>query len=473
MQRRALWLAAVVVCAPRLADGATYLVGPGRSYPDLQAVAERLEPGDRVEVDGGVTYPGGAAFRAPGAKDAKISIVGVRAGGRRPVLQGGVSTLEAGASHYVFEGLELQGGSSRCFFHHADDITVRDTVIHDCPRHGVLGADDDAGSLTLAYVEVYRAGHGEGAHPIYVTTDEEAYPQAVFHMEHCYVHDALGGNDVKSRAGRNEIYSNWLDGALYHELELIGPDGAGRKLRREDSDVVGNVIRKRGSGSAIRVGGDGTGESNGRYRFVNNTIEIAREARVAFRLFNGLESIVMHNNVIVRAGGGPVRVLLEEDVRWATGRRRIAGTNNWIPTGSTGVPSSWQSTLAGRAPGFVSEQEPRPGPGSPLIGAGAVAPVEPPGFELATPLPTPREEPPPGALERVGTATLRLGAAVDIGALQHHPTASSSAPPAPCSRSGCGCRGAARSSGPAPAAAWLCARLARRRKACQDRRRAA
>ena len=40
-----------------------------------------------------------------------------------------------------------------------------------------------------------------------------------------------GGNAVKSRAQRNEIYYNWIEGAVYHELELIGPDPAGRQRR--------------------------------------------------------------------------------------------------------------------------------------------------------------------------------------------------------------------------------------------------
>ena len=68
-------------------------------------------------------------------------------------------------------------------------------------------------------------------------------------MQHCYVHDGNGGNNVKSRAERNEIYYNWIEGAVYHELELIGPDrraaaGWSEDLAREDSDVVGNVLRK-------------------------------------------------------------------------------------------------------------------------------------------------------------------------------------------------------------------------------------
>ena len=166
-----LVLALAVLVAPSVAAAATYEVGPGRTYRDLQAVARLLRPGDRVEVDGGATYPGGLIFREPGTAAAKITIVGRRVHGLRPVIAGGVTTVEMRGDHYVLEGFEITGGSSRCLYHHADDITVRDSVVHDCPGHGVLGADADAGSLTLSYVEVYRAGRGDSAHPIYVATD--------------------------------------------------------------------------------------------------------------------------------------------------------------------------------------------------------------------------------------------------------------------------------------------------------------
>jgi hypothetical protein len=398
------------------AGAATYAVGPGRRFVDLQAVAPLLRPGDRVEVDGGATYPGGVVFRESGTRGAPITVVGRRAGERRPILAGGTTTLEIRGDHFVLEGFEITGGASRCLFHHADDVLVRDVVIRDCPRHGVLSADEGSGSLTLAYVEVTRAGHGDTAHPIYVATDEETFPGSVFRMEHCFVHDGAGGNNVKSRAERNEIYENWIEGARYHEIELVGPDGAERKRAREDSDVVGNVIEKTGPGWAVRVGGDGSGETLGRYRFVNNTVVLAPAASGAFRLFDGLESIEMDNNVILREGGGPVRVLVEQDVRWAAGRRVVSGSSNWVPVGSSGVPPEWSRTLRGADPGLVSARDPRPLAWSPLIGAGTLDPHGPPRFELPAPLASPRQLPPPRALERVGTAAQRLRGGADIGA---------------------------------------------------------
>ncbi|MCZ7679294.1 MAG: hypothetical protein M5U28_11265 [Sandaracinaceae bacterium] len=72
--------------------------------------------------------------------------------------------------------------------------------------------------MLLERVEVHHCGGGDRDHQIYMATDEVAYPGSVFRMQHCWVHDANSGNNVKSRAERNEIYSNWIEGAYYHEL---------------------------------------------------------------------------------------------------------------------------------------------------------------------------------------------------------------------------------------------------------------
>lgn len=422
-------LAGEAVCA----RAATYQVGPTRTYKKLQDVAPLLAPGDLVEVDGNATYPGDLIFTVPGTAASKITIRGLRVNGLRPVISGGTNTVEFRLSnHYVFEGFDVTGGSFRGIYHHADDITVRDTVVHDCPAHGILGADTDSGSLTLEYVEVYHCGNGTGQHPVYMATDEFKYPGSVFRMQYCYLHDQNGGNNIKSRAERNEIYYNWVSGGFYGEIELIGPDPKGNKqvstdTKREDSDVVGNVFRHlptQGSRMA-RVGSDGTGESKGRYRFVNNTF-ILRQGQVspAIEIFEGIESLEVHNNVFYRPGNEPIdKVVLETRVRWVAGRVDV-GTNNWLPTGSALIPTGWTNNVSGTNPNFVnlSALDLRPAVGSALIGAGNNAPASPAGHPFINPLWPPAFHPPMHTLLAPGTAQARpADGLIDIGAYEYAP----------------------------------------------------
>ncbi len=430
-----LVLLAGAVAAPLGAT--TYQVGPSRPYATLQEVADLLQPGDVVEVDGGVTYPGGAVFTEPGTEAQPITIRGVTVDGDRPVLSGGTNTVAfqtpwpyspPGADHYVLEGFEITGGSARCIFHQAGDLVVRDTVVHDCPDHGILGADAGSGSLTLERVEVFNCGDGTSRHQIYVATDEVNRPGSVFRMRHCHVHDATGGNNVKSRAERNEIHFNWIEGALYHELELIGPDTGGAPagwspdLAREDSDVVGNVLWKKGANASfyvVRVGGDGTGETDGRYRFVNNTFVCGSSA--AFRVFDGIESLEMHNNVFFRIGAGAVDLIRTAEADWSSGSEQISGASNWVEVGSTNVPAQWTGTLSGADPGLVDlgSDDPRPTAASPLVDQGAMSPASPPGYPFPGGLFPPTDHPPlAGAMDTVRPRPL-VGTGIDVGAFEH------------------------------------------------------
>jgi hypothetical protein len=272
---------------------------------------------------------------------------------------------------------------------------------------------------------------------LYLTSNEALYPNAVFRLQHSYLHDALGGNMVKSRAARNEIYYNWIDTGYYRELELIGPDW--RPIQAPaHADIVGNVIVKRsnpsGAGYAnVRVGHDQRDDENlglgsrGRYRFVNNTFILPPQFTApAIQTFERLESIEMHNNVFYRPGGGAVRVLLESNPTvWTTGSRRVGGTYNWVPSANTSAdtPAEWNAstTRTGSDPGFAdaANHDYRPSPSSPLIDAGSPgAPSTPNVTSFPGPLWPPLSVPPLHTATTSATSRPAVGT-MDIGAYEH------------------------------------------------------
>ncbi|MBK7428195.1 MAG: hypothetical protein IPI60_14845 [Saprospiraceae bacterium] len=427
----------LIICTTLSA--ALYQVGPGKPYANLQAVTGLLNPGDIVEVDGDETYPGGVVFNRPGAPGNKIIIRGIRINNQRPIISGAVNTVTFatpfpynnpnGGHHYIFEGFEITAGSFRGIFHQAKDLTIRDCYVHDCPAHGILGADQGAGSLLLEYTEVTKCGSGTSQHQVYMATDQINNPGSVFRMQFCYIHEATGGNNVKSRAERNEIYFNWVEGAFYHELELIGADfnadGGNPQLAREDSDVVGNVLIKRSTlagneinFSVTRIGGDGTGASHGRYRFVNNTIICGTGA--VFRIFDQLQSAEFHNNVLYNPSGVP-RFKRTVEAIWIEGMEIIAGQNNWLETGILEVPAGISGTIFGSDPGFqdLNNNILIPIAGSPLINSGNLPTSSPAGFPFPNPLPSPTHHPPSGTWMSPEENTPRfIVNIIDIGAFE-------------------------------------------------------
>ena len=258
-------------------------------------------------------------------------------------------------------------------------------------------------------------------HQIYMATDETAHPKSVFRMQHCYVHDANGGNNVKSRAERNEIYYNWIEGAQYHELELIGPDGQTEALAREDSDVVGNVLVKTATTFVARFGGDGTGQTHGRYRFVNNTVVTQPGGSAVFRLFDGIESVEMHNNVFWATGSGTVNLVRMVEATWKSGSAVIGGSANWYETGSTNAPSQWTGSLNGANPGFIdaTTSDLRLTAGSPAIDKGGTT-ASPNGYAFPSPLGAPGYHPPLHTVMASGSAPPRPSVgAIDLGAFEY------------------------------------------------------
>ncbi len=404
---------------------ATFLVGPGRPHTTLNQLfddaAIDLNGGDLVLVDYAEYNGGNIILRSNdgGAPGNRLTIRGVRdAQGRRPVLRGGTNTIEFRlANHVVFEGFEVTGtgdtqtGTFRCIYHHSHDVVIRDVLVRDCPRNGVLGADTDSGSLTIEFSEIRNAGSRDFNHAIYMSTDQVVYPGSVFRLQYSHVHDSRfddnvnGGNLIKSRAERNEIYYNWLEDAFQHELELIGPDPDGvasswtQSLVREDSDVVGNVIvHTSATPFVIRVGGDGTsgtGDTLGRYRFVNNTI-VGRGSATTLSMFRthfGILSLHLHNNVLWREGNGTLRVWREETpTNWVNGVQ-IAGSHNWIKTGATFVPAALTNTLFGADPGFgdLGSLNLVPNASSPLLDS-ATSSTAPP-TDFVNPLAVPMQHP--------------------------------------------------------------------------------
>jgi len=337
------------------ASGAVYEVGQGRSYKDLQSVAALLHPGDVVRVEGGANYSGGVTLAASGEPGkGVISVVGRRVNGKRPILSGvttqGGAVLRVLGSHYVIEGFDLTAGgdpkASRCFYNVGDDVTLRDSVVHDCPFTGIAGADT-SGSLMLDRVEVFGCGAGLFAHQIYVGSSLAGYPEALFRMQYCYVHDGAGGNNVKSRVTRNEIEYNWIEGADFHELDLVGPDPKAQATPKGgvhcDAEIVGNVLVKTEAspGTMVRMGSDGTASSRGRYRFAGNTVLVHSRASARFGLFwlkGEVDSLTVCNNVFW-SDAGPLNLMREEGGPPPI----LAGNGNWLPDGTVNVPPGWKA----------------------------------------------------------------------------------------------------------------------------------
>ena len=413
-----------------------YYIGPSRNYKKIQDVLYKLKAGDKIYVDGNATYPGGIFFNtASGTADKPITLQGIAVNGNKPKIKSlnAQHIMFFNRSHYILDNFDIEGSLQELLgiftsvtaetialvnpdnartevrarinysavYNRSAHLTVRRCSIHDA-RMGVFSSDDLSGDYVIEYNDIYRNGSQNGDHNLYITTDGARYPTAASIVRFNHIRNSVSGNGLKTRSAKHLVYYNVFEDNFHQSLELIGPDvNAVSLLRemkahnpdfhefyvREDADVVGNLVIHRDAphihSTLVRCGGDGTGQTYGRYRFVNNTfIMLGRQGsyRRFIRAEFGVESFEMYNNVFYTVTPNDARIFADNDVtnppRWASisggtaagqvGNQnwgsqwstswagaagvRVVGANNWVSAGSTQVPNGWTNTIYGGNP---------------------------------------------------------------------------------------------------------------------------
>lgn len=354
---------------------------PSAAFPTLAALALQLQPGDIVDVHplaNDQSY-GPVKFRRAGTAQAPIIVRGVRGtNGKLPQIRGfndevGGTIKFEGSHHMVLDGFEITNGANaltnndpqasehalHCVLNQANEVVIRNSRVFDCLNHGVIGHDQLSGSLTLDRVELSTSGCDANKgmvcesnaikHPIYGATDPDEFPGSVLRVLNSHLHDNIAGETIKSRAQRAEIRGNWIEsgGQQDHAIGLYGYQDFNASLQNPiHHEVVGNVVVAVGGNAMARFGGDGTGSTFGRTRFVNNTVLLdagygaLNTSLPVFRLDGQLEAFSAFNNVF-QVGGGLAAaqrrlVLVRENngLQWAAGQPRLLLSHNHIPEGS-------------------------------------------------------------------------------------------------------------------------------------------
>ena len=182
-------------------------------------------------------------------------------------------------------GIRLEGAS----------LTVRDCYFHDNENSIIAGANQ-ASDIVVEHSEMAHNGFGDGqSHNLYIGNVR------TFTLRFSYVHHAIVGHNVKSRAMRNHIAYNRImdenDGRSSYAIEF--PDGG-------LSFVIGNVIQKGPASenpTIVSYGAEGLQHPLNELYFVNNTVVNDRPAGGRFLFVrSGAGGAWVVNNVFSGSG---------------------------------------------------------------------------------------------------------------------------------------------------------------------------
>jgi hypothetical protein len=249
------------------AQPAVLRVGPNRDLKRPSAAARIARDGDLIEIDAGV-YDGDAAIW----RQHRLTIRGV--GGRAHLRAAGAQVEDKGiwvvkGNDTVIESIEFSGAKVRHLNGagirlEGTGMTVRDCFFHD-NENGILTGANTASDIVIEHSEFARNGYGDGySHNLYVGGVRSLT------LRFNYVHHALVGHNVKSRALANYITYNRImdenDGTSSYSLEF--PNGG-------LAFVVGNLIQQgpaTQNPAIVSFGAEGFKNPANELYFVNNTV---------------------------------------------------------------------------------------------------------------------------------------------------------------------------------------------------------
>jgi hypothetical protein len=288
-----------ILPVPTDVNARTLHVGPTGEYPTPSAAALAAHDGDTVEIAAG-DYHGDVAVWSAN----RLKIVG---GEPRPHIfadgkdaQGkGIWVIrgdDVSVDHVEMSGARVADRNGAAIRLEGRDFTLRNAYLHD-NENGLLTGASPTSEITVQHCEFARNGNGEGlTHNIYVGA------VARFTISNSYLHHAIGGHNLKSRALVSTLSDNRLadetDGRASYEAEF--PNG-GRVT------LAFNIFQKgqnAENATLVSYGAEGLA-AGGIHELVakGNTFVSQRSGATRFLFIApGIKSAVVNGNVF--AGNG-------------------------------------------------------------------------------------------------------------------------------------------------------------------------
>jgi hypothetical protein len=273
-------------------------VGSDKAFALPSAAARIANDGDIIEIDAGVYEKDAAVWRqhnllirGTGGK-AHIRANGVAAEGKALwVIKGNNTVIE----NIEFSGARVPHRNGAGIRQEGAGLTIRDCYFHD-NENGILTGVSAESDIVIEHSEFARNGYGDGySHNIYVGGVRS------FTLRFSYIHRALVGHNVKSRAASNYLFYNRImdedDGKSSYAIDL--PNG-GLAL------IVGNLVQhgpRAQNWTLISYGAEGLSHPLNKLRLVNNTLvnEVGRKGRFLF-VATGVQEAMAINNIFAGLG---------------------------------------------------------------------------------------------------------------------------------------------------------------------------
>ena len=212
---------------------ATVTVTPGQSIQDAINAAA---PGDTIDVQAGtyvdqfLTIRTSLTLQAVGGQ--VVMTEDTQPPDGKAMITEGASGISVAISGFDISGVSVPDHNGAAIRYEGGSLSLSNDYFHG-NQEGLLGAADPAGSISIDHSEFAFNGDGSGStHNIYVGAIAD------FSLTDSYIHDAVVGHEIKSRAATNTITGNRIfdnGGSASYSIDL--PNGG-------NATISGNTIEQ-------------------------------------------------------------------------------------------------------------------------------------------------------------------------------------------------------------------------------------
>jgi hypothetical protein len=202
----------------------------------IQAAIDSANPGDTIDVQAG-TYQNQfltveksltlEAIGGPVILDATVDAPNGKA-----IVTEGQPGLTVNISGFDISGAVVGDNNGAAIRYEGGTLNLSNVDLHN-NQEGLLGAADPNGTISIDHSEIDHNGEGSGStHNLYVGAI------AKFTLTNSYVHDAVVGHEIKSRAATTIIQNNRVfdnNGSASYSIDL--PNGG-------NASISGNLIEQ-------------------------------------------------------------------------------------------------------------------------------------------------------------------------------------------------------------------------------------
>jgi hypothetical protein len=243
---------------------ATLTVSQGQS---IQSAIDAASPGDTIDVTAGsyndqfLTVEKSVTLQAVGGEVVMTEDQSPPDG--KAMITEGQPGVTVAINGFDIGGVAVSDGNGAAIRYEGGSLTLTDDYFHN-NQEGLLGAADSNGSIAIDHSEFAFNGDGSGStHNIYIGAI------ASFSLTNSYVHDAVVGHEIKSRAASNTITSDRIfdnNGSASYSIDL--PNGGNANISDNQIEQGPNTQNP----FIIAYGEEGASNPGTNVAITNNTV---------------------------------------------------------------------------------------------------------------------------------------------------------------------------------------------------------